>query len=166
MLEELRRERADVDEEKVRRPGAAFTEGVRPGRDERTDACFSSLDDSCERSIAGLWMTHPHQPTTHMDDTSASTHLPTEQVRAFVWQACDARAARTRRRFAPGGALAQLSPQLRDEVAFFFHPYPFPLIDSATTITNVFPIQYQIMRKNKDPRGGAISVDPSRVVPR
>jgi hypothetical protein len=39
-----------------------------------------------------------------------------EKIRNFVWQAGDARAARARRRLAPGGALAQLSPQLRDEV--------------------------------------------------
>jgi len=39
-----------------------------------------------------------------------------ERIRNFVAQALDARAARARRRFAPGGALSQLSPQLRDEV--------------------------------------------------
>ena len=47
---------------------------------------------------------------------SESADLDYEKVRQFVWQAQDARAARARRRFAPGGALSQLSPQLRDEV--------------------------------------------------
>lgn len=45
-----------------------------------------------------------------------SAEVDAEKIRMFVWQACDARAARARRRLAPGGALAQLSPQLRDEV--------------------------------------------------
>lgn len=45
-----------------------------------------------------------------------SAHVDIERIRSFVWQACDARQARARRRMAPGGALAQLSPQLRDEV--------------------------------------------------
>jgi len=45
-----------------------------------------------------------------------SASIDVEKIRMFVWQSCDARAARARRRLAPGGALAQLSPQLRDEV--------------------------------------------------
>lgn len=45
-----------------------------------------------------------------------SANVDVEKIRTFVWQACDARAARARRRLAPGGALAQLSPQLRDEI--------------------------------------------------
>lgn len=51
-----------------------------------------------------------------LDLQHESANVDVEKIRAFVWQACDARAARARRRMAPGGALAQLSPQLRDEV--------------------------------------------------
>lgn len=48
--------------------------------------------------------------------TLENANVDVEKIRHFVWQACDARAARMRRRLGPGGALVQLSPQLRDEV--------------------------------------------------
>lgn len=51
-----------------------------------------------------------------MELTQENSPVDVDKIRTFVWLACDARAARARRRLAPGGAMSQLSPQLRDEV--------------------------------------------------